>query len=125
MADPEPTPQRQPPPSGPARRSPPRALIGFGRGAAPGPESVIGKLLARPRRYGYIALAVGLGLVALGLTRGHVTSGPAVVVIGLGWIASESVPLTRPRDRLIGIGASMALGIVLETALRWSGLLGR
>jgi hypothetical protein len=125
MAEPEPTPEGESPPSDPARGRSPRALIGFGRGGAPGPDTIIGRLLARPGRYGYVALAIGLGLVAIGLTRGHVTSGPAVVVIGLGWIASESVPPTRPRDRLIGIGASMALAIVVETALRWSGLLGR
>jgi hypothetical protein len=123
MADPEPTPPGNPAPPGPAPDK--RALVGFARGSAPGPETIIGKLLARPSRFGYVALALGAGLIAMGLTRGHVTSGPAVVVIGLGWVASESVPITRPRERLIAIGASMALGIVLETALRWSGLLGR
>ncbi len=122
----EPTPDRSlPPPRTGATPKRGPALVGFGRGAAPGQGSIVAALLTRPAKYGLIVAAIGAVLVAVGLTRGHVDSGPALLVIGVGWVACERIPLDRPRARLMGIAASMAIAIVIETALRWLALLGR
>jgi hypothetical protein len=94
-----------------------RASAERGGGRLSGRGWFSGLLLAHPKWFGAATFVLGLVLLGVGIARHHVTNGPAAIVIGLGWIACERVPLTRPMLRLAAIVAVMVGGIFFEAAL--------
>jgi hypothetical protein len=82
-------------------------------------------LVAYSHWFGAVCLLAGLGLTGAGLAKHKVTTGPAAIFIGLGWIACNRIPIQRAQARQVAIAAVMVAGILLESAAKAAGWMSR
>ena len=72
---------------------------------------------------GILALVVGVILVAHGVHVKHYDNGGGAILIGLGWIACEWIPVTRTRARWLAVMVVMFAGVLIEKGLKSAGVL--